>query len=113
VRVDSAEDAAALIQMRHKFGLRMATLVTVPVPDGEGLDSAEMEAFIAQATREADEHGIHGAEATPWLLSRLVELTDGRTLVANTALLRNNGYVAGQIATALAILNRTRGSIGF
>ncbi|MCO5185756.1 MAG: pseudouridine-5'-phosphate glycosidase [Anaerolineae bacterium] len=113
VRVDSAEDVAALIRARRKFGLETATLVTVPVPNGEGMDSAEMEAAIAQATRESDAQGIHGAAATPWLLSRLVELTDGRTLQANTALLRNNGFVAGQIASALSELTRTRRNIGF
>ncbi|MCO5203999.1 MAG: pseudouridine-5'-phosphate glycosidase [Anaerolineae bacterium] len=113
LRVDSAEDVAALIRARRKFGLETATLVTVPVPNGEGMDSAEMEAAIAQATREADAQGIHGAAATPWLLSRLVELTDGRTLQANTALLRNNGFVAGQIASALSELTRTRRNIGF
>lgn len=113
VRVDSAEDAAALLHARRKFGLEMATLVVVPVPDGDGLDSTEMEAFIAQATQEADAQGIHGAQATPWLLSRLVELSDGRTLPANTALLRNNGFIAGQIASALSELIRTRRTIGF
>jgi pseudouridine-5'-phosphate glycosidase len=113
VRVDAPSEAAEIVQARRDLKLRMATLVTVPVPDEAALDSAETEAAIAQATQEADEQGIHGAEATPWLLSRLVELTEGRTLTANTALLRNNGFVAGQIAAALAEMNRPKNSIGF
>jgi pseudouridine-5'-phosphate glycosidase len=113
VRVDTAAEAADIVQARRDMKLRMATLVTVPVPEDAALDSAETEAAIAQATQEADEQGIHGAEATPWLLSCLVELTEGRTLAANTALLRNNGFVAGQIAAALAEMNRPKNSIGF
>jgi pseudouridine-5'-phosphate glycosidase len=66
------------------------------------MDPEEAEAAAAQAAREADEQGIHGPASTPWLLRRVVELTDGRSMVANTALLRNNGRVAAQIAVALA-----------
>jgi pseudouridine-5'-phosphate glycosidase len=74
------------------------------------MDPLEAEVAAAQAAREADELGIHGTAATPWLLGRVVELTEGRSMTANTALLRNNGRVAAEIAVALAeILRGTRG----
>jgi pseudouridine-5'-phosphate glycosidase len=82
--------------------LQSGLLVTVPVPEAAAFDEAEAEAAIAQATREADEQGIHGPAATPWLLRRVVELTDGRSLRANMALLQNNGRVAAEIASALS-----------
>lgn len=104
VRLDSAEAVAAVIRARQSLGLASGMLVTVPVPAADALDSAEAEVAIAQATREADEAGIHGPAATPWLLRRVAELTAGRSLQANVALLRHNGQVAGQIAAALAAL---------
>jgi pseudouridine-5'-phosphate glycosidase len=101
-RLDSPQDVAAVIQARRNLGLQSGMLVTVPVPEEEAMDGAEAERAIEQATREADEAGIHGPAATPWLLRRMVELTDGRSMRANIALLRNNSHVAAQIAASLA-----------
>ena len=101
VRVETAAQVAQIIKAQEELQLQSGLLITVPVPESAALDSAEIEQAIARATREADEAGIHGPAATPWLLSRLVELTDGRTMQANTALLANNGLVAGQIAAVL------------
>lgn len=101
-RVESAEAVAQIIQARGALNYSSGMLVTVPVPEGEAMPFDEAEAAIVQATREADEQGIYGPVSTPWLLRRIVELTDGRSLKANVALLRNNGFVAAQIATAVA-----------
>jgi pseudouridine-5'-phosphate glycosidase len=90
-----------VIHARQLLDLQSGLLVTVPVPAGAALDEDEMEAFIAQAAAEADARGIHGAAATPWLLNRVRELTDGRSLEANVALLRNNATIAAQIAAEL------------
>jgi pseudouridine-5'-phosphate glycosidase len=102
VRVDSADQAARIIAARRMLGLQSAVLIGSPVPEGEGLESAEIEAAITRATAEAEAAAIHGAAVTPFLLQRLVTLTDGATLRANLALLENNARVAGQIAVALA-----------
>ncbi len=101
VRLDTPQEVAQLVQARQTLGLQSGTLVTVPVPATDALDPAETEAIIAQATQEADTQGIHGAATTPWLLGRIVALSNGRSLQANAALLRQNGRVAGQIALAL------------
>ncbi|MBE2200662.1 MAG: pseudouridine-5'-phosphate glycosidase [Anaerolinea sp.] len=100
LRLDTPTAVAAVMRAHRQLALQSGILITVPAPAAAALDSAEMETIITQATQEADAQGIHGATATPWLLSRLVELTNGRSLQTNTALLRNNGYVAAQIATA-------------
>jgi pseudouridylate synthase len=101
-RVESAEAVARIIQARGALNYSSGMLVAVPVPEAEAMPFDEAEAAIVQATREADEQGIHGSVSTPWLLRRIIELTDGRSLKANVALLRNNGFVAAQIATAVA-----------
>lgn len=100
-RVDSAEEAAAIIRGRDKLGLKGAVLVTAPVPAEYEIELSEVEGHIAEALREADRRNIKGKETTPFLLSILVERSKGRTLAANIALLRNNAKVAAEIAVAL------------
>jgi pseudouridine-5'-phosphate glycosidase len=102
LRVDSAGEVAAIILARQSLDLDVGLLVTVPVPEADEFEPAEAEEAISQATKEADEAGIHGPAATPWLLRRVSELTGGRSLQANLALLQNNGRIAGMIASALA-----------
>ena len=101
IRLDTPEAVASVIRARQTAGLQNSILVTVPVPEDDACDPDMIEAAIAQATQEADKRGIHGPAATPWLLRRVVELTNGRSLQANVALLGNNGYVAATIAQAL------------
>jgi pseudouridine-5'-phosphate glycosidase len=104
VRLDTPQAVAQLIRAQQTLGLQNGILITVPIPAHAACDEAEVEAAVIQATTEADQHGIHGPTATPWLLSRVVQLTNGRSLQANTALLQNNGYIAAQIAQALHTL---------
>ncbi len=99
--LDTPAEVANVIRAHQAMNLQNGILVTVPAPAEAAMDETEAEAAIAQATQEADEQGIHGPASTPWLLRRVVELTNGHSLRANVALLQNNGRVAGQIATAL------------
>lgn len=108
VRLDTPAAVAALIVARAQLGLRSGTLVTVPAPEEACMDPDEAEEAAAQAAREADAAGIRGPESTPWLLRRVVELTDGRSMTANTALLTNNGRIAAAIAVALSALGEPR-----
>jgi pseudouridine-5'-phosphate glycosidase len=102
VRVDTAQQVVAVARARDDLGLQAAVLVAVPVPAGDELPSEEAEAAIAEAVRRADEKGIRGAPLTPFLLTRIVELTQGRSLKANVSLLVNNARVAAHIAQAIA-----------
>ena len=102
VRCDSAEIIADIIRARKALNIETATCVTCPVPEEFELDMDSAESAIVQAQAEADAQGIHGAAMTPFLLQRLVTLTNGTSLRANTALLQNNASVAAQIAVALA-----------
>ena len=102
IRLETPDAVARVMQAHHKLGQQNGILVTVPVPEADACDPDMVEAAIIQATQEADAQGIHGPASTPWLLRRVVDLTNGRSLQANVALLRNNGYVAATIAQALA-----------
>lgn len=100
-RVDSAEEAAAIIRGRDKLGLKGAVLVSAPVPADFEIELAEVESLIEEALNAAERQNVKGKETTPFLLSALVEKSGGRTLAANIALLKNNAKVAAEIAVAL------------
>ena len=102
VRLNSAKEVADVIVAHQQLLMQNGMLVTVPVPEEFAADPQAMEDAIAQATAEADSQGIHGKESTPWLLTRVVELTEGESMRANMALLKNNGRTAGEIAVALS-----------
>jgi len=102
LRLDTPGEIVEVIRARDSLDLASGLLVTVPVPEADAFDATEAEIAIIQATREADEAGVHGPASTPWLLRRVGEITAGRSIRANTALLKNNAKVAGQIAVALA-----------
>lgn len=102
VRVDSTDEIAAIVRAHWQLGMRSAVLVVVPPPAEAALDEQEMEVMIAQALEDAHQQGIMGQAVTPFLLTRMAELSDGASLKANLALLVNNAQVAAQIAGHLA-----------
>jgi pseudouridine-5'-phosphate glycosidase len=102
LRVDSATDVAALVVRQRLLGLSAAVLVTVPLPDAVALPRNEVDAAVERATADAVEADIHGPASTPWILSRVAELTHGRSVTANLALIENDAAIAARIAVALA-----------
>jgi len=102
IRIDTPDEAAAIIRARTALGLAQGILITVPVPAEHELPAEEAERMIIEATRIADEQGVTGKAITPFVLGKVLELTGGRSRVANTALLIHNAAVAAQIAAALA-----------
>jgi pseudouridine-5'-phosphate glycosidase len=101
IRADAPEEVAEIARAHWGMGLESALLVTVPPPEESALPGDEVEAAIAQALEDARRDQIHGADVTPYLLSRVSKLSGGSTLKTNLALLRNNARVAAQIAVAL------------
>ena len=106
LRLDSAADIAAAHTMRARLGLPGGQLVANPIPAEAEIDRATLAPIIARATADADAHGITGKGVTPYLLQRIFELTDGRSLEANIALVRNNARLAAEIATELSSQTR-------
>ena len=102
VRVDTPEEAAAIVEAKRRLGLPGGVLICAPVPQEYELPAGEANAAIEQALAEADAQGVRGKAITPFLLARIVELTGERSLRANLALLENNVRIGAQIAAALA-----------
>ena len=98
VRLDSPKEIADFAQAHWKLGMQSAVLVTNPVPETQAISKLEMEPIILKASAEAVEQGIHGQALTPFLLSRISELTEGKSLRTNLALLLNNARLAALIA---------------
>lgn len=101
VRCDSAAEVVAIWHAKQRLGLPGGLLVTAPVPAADEIAAAEIEPTILQAVAEAEERGLRSAEVTPFLLSRIAELSGERSLRANLSLLKNNAAVAAEIAVAL------------
>ncbi|KIN60999.1 Pseudouridine-5'-phosphate glycosidase [Sulfitobacter noctilucae] len=102
LRLDTARDIAVAHRTRAAMGLPGGQLVANPIPKADEISSAELAPVIARAQADALDHGISGKAVTPYLLQRIFELTEGRSLVANIALVRNNARLAAAIATELA-----------
>lgn len=101
LRLDDATAIARAHRMRGRLGLLGGQLVANPIPRGDEIAAEVLSPLIAQAQAEAEAQGITGKAVTPFLLQRLFELTDGRSLVANIALVLNNARLAAAIARAL------------
>lgn len=104
LRMDSAADIARAHFLRGALELPGGQLVANPIPAEEQIPAEDLAPIIAQAQSEADAQGVTGKDVTPFLLQRIFELTEGRSLEANIALVRNNARLAAEIATELARL---------
>ncbi len=102
MRVDTPEEAAALIRAQFGLGLGSGISIANPVPAEDEMARDDIDGVIAQALADSDRLGITGKDITPYLLGRLVELSDGRSLSTNLALVRNNARVGTAIAVAYA-----------
>ncbi|WP_415402784.1 pseudouridine-5'-phosphate glycosidase [Tateyamaria sp. SN3-11] len=104
LRMDDAKTIAAAHAQRAAMGIPGGQLVANPIPAEAEIDRATLAPIIAQATGDATAHGITGKGVTPYLLQRIFELTEGRSLTANIALVRNNARLAAEIATELSVM---------
>jgi pseudouridine-5'-phosphate glycosidase len=102
LRMDSPEDIAAAQKTRTAMGLQGGQLVANPIPKADEIPAEVLQPIITQALDEAEAQGISAKAVTPFLLGRIFELTEGRSLTANIALVRNNARLAAQIAIAMA-----------
>lgn len=97
------EDPAAAARIaRAQLARGAGIVVAVPIPERDALGREDVEREVERAIAEADRAGVGGAALTPYLLRALGELSEGRTLAANVALLRRNAEVAAAIARELA-----------
>jgi len=101
LRMDSAHDIAHAQMTRTAMGLSGGQLIANPIPKDAEIPAGVLHSIIEQALAEAAAQNISAKAVTPYLLGRIFELTEGRSLKANIALVRNNARLAAQIAIAL------------
>ncbi len=102
LRMNSLDDIAKSHATRRALGLPGGQLVANPIPAEDQIPAEELAPIIASAQADADVHRITGKGVTPYLLQRIYEQTEGRSLTANIALVRNNARLAAGIARALS-----------
>jgi len=101
-RVGSPAEAAAIARAARGLEVRSTVLLCNPVPADAAMDPDEVAAAVAEAERRAGLEGARGPARTPFLLAALADITGGRSLEANLALLEDNARVAGLVAAAIA-----------
>nr|WP_227463738.1 pseudouridine-5'-phosphate glycosidase [Nocardioides lijunqiniae] len=102
MRVDAPEDVAAIMRAKWDLGLAGGIVVANPIPAEDEIPADEIGLIIDRALADMDSLGIHGKDATPYLLGRIVELTDGASLTANIALVRSNARLGAAVAVEFA-----------
>ncbi|PRX79505.1 pseudouridine-5'-phosphate glycosidase [Bacillus sp. V-88] len=103
-KVETPEETAGILKAKWELGLKGGVVVANPIPEADAMDEQEMDHIIETALKEADSEGIKGKEATPFLLGKVKELTDGRSLTANIALVKHNAQIGADIAVRYAEL---------
>ncbi|MFN3248548.1 pseudouridine-5'-phosphate glycosidase [Roseibium album] len=99
--LNSASEIGQLLNMRAKFTDHGGVLIANPVPEADEIPRDEMSGYIDAAIKKAEREKIRGKDVTPFVLGAILELTDGRSLDTNIALVRNNARLAAKIAASL------------
>jgi pseudouridine-5'-phosphate glycosidase len=104
MRVDTAAEVAAVMDAQWRLGIYGGLVVANPIPAEDEIPADEIGVIIERALADMDSLGIHGKDATPYLLGRIVEITGGASLTANIALVRHNARLGAAIAREYAAL---------
>ncbi len=107
IRMDTAADIAQAQLMRTAMDVSGGQLVCNPIPADDEISAEVLSPIISQALTEAKVQGISAKDVTPFLLGRIFELTNGRSLDANIALVRNNARLAAEISIKMQNLVKT------
>lgn len=99
--IKNPKEAADAANTQWNLGLKGGILLTNPIPEEDSMDEEKINKAIEEALREAEEKGIHGKETTPFLLSKVLEVTEGKSLEANIALVKNNARLGAEVAKHL------------
>lgn len=102
LRLDDAAEIAHFYRAQRALGVPAGIVVANPIGEADEIPADHMNAFIETAVAEANEAGVRGKAVTPWLLDRIFRLTNGASLDANVALVKNNARLAARIAVELA-----------
>jgi pseudouridine-5'-phosphate glycosidase len=100
-QLDTALEQASFIQTKWQLGLRGGVVVANPVPPMFAMPKEEIDRITEQALLDAHNGGVTGKAVTPFLLDRIRQLTGGRSLMTNIALVKHNALVGAELAVAL------------
>jgi len=101
-RVDSPAEVAQVMKYSRQLDFPGGIVVANPIPKDKEIPAEEINRIIEKALVEEKKAGVKGKDSTPFLLAKIVELTEGRSLEANIALVFNNAKLGAQIAAAYA-----------
>jgi len=104
LRMDTAKDIAQAHMMRGALNIQGGQLIANPVPHADEIPQSKIDPIIAQAIQEAEDQKISAKAVTPFLLGRIFELTQGRSLKTNISLVLNNARLAAEIAKEMSDL---------
>lgn len=102
LRLDTPAQVATLMRSKWDLGLDGGVVIANPIPEADEIPADEIGVIITQALADMEARGVHGKDATPYLLGRIVEITGGASLKSNIALVRNNAVLGAAIATEYA-----------
>ncbi|CAD2081216.1 pseudouridine-5'-phosphate glycosidase [Jeotgalicoccus meleagridis] len=95
---ETTDEIASIIKAKHDLGLEGGVVIANPIPEEDELNKDYIDGIVQEAVKEAEENGIGGKDSTPFLLGKIVEKTEGKSLEANIKLVYNNAKVGSQIA---------------
>lgn len=104
IRKDSLNEIAQLINAKDALELSGGTVIANPISEDDQLDKDYIDSIINEAIESANEEGISGKEMTPFLLSKIVDKTNGKSLEANISLVFNNADIGSKLAVELSKL---------
>lgn len=104
-RINTPAEIAATAKSQWQMGISSAMLVVQPPPEGTDIPAGEINSIIEDAVKEAITNGIYGPAMTPYLLEKVKNLSGGKSMATNLALLKNNALLAAQIAISLTQRN--------
>ncbi len=103
LRCDDLGAIAKIMLIKEKMNIKGGIVLANPIPAADALDENFIDKVIKEALAEAEAKGLRGKDITPFLLKNIVERTDGQSLIANIALVKNNAKVGAQLAKAWSL----------
>ncbi|WP_342509724.1 pseudouridine-5'-phosphate glycosidase [Sporosarcina sp. FSL K6-2383] len=100
IRADKPETVADMLRAKWDLGLKGGAVIANPIPEADAMEESFINGIIKTALDEANANGIAGKDVTPFMLGKVKELTDGKSLDANIALVKHNAVIGAQIAVA-------------
>ena len=99
-RVDEIDMMAEMLRVKWNLGLEGSAIITNPIPEKYAMDQDYMDNLVSEALEEAGQQGIGGKNLTPYMLKKVQEMTDGKSLAANIALVKSNAELAAKLAVS-------------